>query len=277
MQSVTDLTSWIGKELVRTELIDEKQCRLLAVTIGVDPPSNGDPLPFPWHWAWFNDALPSNELGRDGHPKKGGFLPPVALPRRMWAGGSLDVHREVPIGAEITRRSTIEDIQEKSGRSGALCIVTVRHELLAGSELCVDERQNLVYREDPGEDAPPPAHVTPPTHATIKRNFTPDQVLMFRYSALTFNGHRIHYDVDYAREVEGYKGLVFHAPLTATFLYDLARELGGREPGKFTYRATSPLFCGDAITLCGKVEGENALVWALNPEGSQAMIAQVQF
>ena len=277
MQDVTDVREWIGKEQIRKAVIDQRTCELLAVTLGEEVPEEGDALRLPWHWSWFNDARPVSELGRDGHPKKGGFLPPVSLPRRMWAGGELKAHKPVLIGHEITRRSVIENIQEKSGRSGALCIVTVRHELIDAGTLCVEEKQSLVYREDPKGEKSEPAFVTPPTSPDSQIGFTPDPVLMFRYSALTFNGHRIHYDVDYAREVEGYRGLVFHAPLTATKLYQLAREISGAEPTGFTYRATTPLFCNEAITLCGKQDGENVTLWAENPLGSQAMIAEATF
>jgi len=273
LQNVTELSAWIGKEQVRREVIDLRQARLLAVTLDTDVPQQGSLLPMPWHWAWFNDALPASELGRDGHPKRGGFLPPIALPRRMWAGGEFEMHHPIRIGREIEKRSTIDDIAEKTGSSGKLCIVSIRHDLFDGETLCVREKQNLVYREDPVPDAPVPVPPVPPQDAEISSKFTPDAVLMFRYSALTFNGHRIHYDVDYARDVEGYRGLVFHAPLTATKLYALANQLGGSQLSGFSYRATAPLFCGETIALCGKKAGSEVIVWAENADGHQAMIA----
>lgn len=246
----------------------------MAVTLDEVVPGVGDDLPLPWHWGWFNDAAVPSALGRDGHPRRGGFLPPVALPRRMWAGGFIEDLSPIRIGREIRKASTIEDIQEKSGRSGALCLVTVLHEFFDNEDLCIRERQNLVYREDPDPQAPAPVAPDPPQHADIKRSFVPDPVLMFRYSAVTFNGHRIHYDADYAREVEGYRGLVFHGPLTATLLYSLARQLAGTDLTSFRYRATSPLICGEEVTLCGKQEARKVTVWAQDFRGKQAMIAE---
>ncbi len=277
LQSNNNLKDWIDQEQTRKALIDPRHCELMAVTLNLDVPGSGDALPLPWHWGWFNDALPAGALGRDGHPKKGGFLPPVLLPRRMWAGGEITAYSPIIIGKEITRRSTIESIREKSGRTGALCIITVRHELYDDKKRCVVERQNLVYREDPKQGHPSPGLIVPPSQPDIQKHFTPDPVVMFRYSALTFNGHRVHYDVEYARDVEGYPGLVFHAPLTATLLYQLVREHGEDEPKNFVYRATTPLFCNEQITLCGKREDGKFIAWAENPGGSQAMIAEANF
>lgn len=274
MQSVTNLSVWIGREQVRRDIIDHKHCQLMAVTLDTDVPGEGDALQLPWHWGWFNDAKPAGELGREGHPKPGDFLPPVSLPRRMWAGGEIESRMPIIIGEEIVRRSIIENVEEKSGRSGELCIVTVRHELSGSNGVCVVEKQNLIYREDPKDDAPTPVLISPPQGAEVRKGFTPDPVLMFRYSALTFNGHRIHYDVDYARNVEGYPGLVFHAPLTATLLYHLAQEIAGCTPVTFKYRATTPLFCNEQITLCGKNDVGKIIVWAENPHGGQAMTAE---
>ncbi|MEM9277624.1 MAG: MaoC family dehydratase N-terminal domain-containing protein [Pseudomonadota bacterium] len=275
MQTVTDIKSWIGKEQVRTGIIDHRQAELMAVTLGCDVPEPGSALPSLWHWLWFNDALTASKLGRDGHPQKGGFIPPVALPRRMWAGGKVEFVSPVMIGTECTKRSVVKDINEKSGRSGALCIVTIEHQILCGSRLCIREEQNLVYREDPKPDAPKGAAPIPPENPAVTRTIIPDPVLMFRYSALTFNGHRVHYDADYAREVEGYKGLVFHAPLTATMLMQLAEEIAdGRPVRNYSYRATSPLFCNDEIRFCGREEDGRLVVWAQTPQGGQAMIGE---
>ncbi|MEM7216095.1 MAG: MaoC family dehydratase N-terminal domain-containing protein [Pseudomonadota bacterium] len=268
MQTVTELNSWVGKEQVRTAIIDHRQCELMAATLGCDIPKHGEELPGLWHWCWFNDALPASELGRDGHPRKGGFLPPVPLPRRMWAGGKVEFVSPIEVGTECTKRSTIMDIQEKNGRSGSLCIVTIEHLFLDGDRLCVREEQNLVYREDPKEGAPKPSPAKPPSGAQIIKSLKPDSVLMFRYSALTFNGHRIHYDVDYARDVEGYRDLVFHAPLTAMLLLRLAEELAEGNPVRqFSYRATSPLYCNEEVKLRGRADGESLLVWAENMAG----------
>ncbi|MEL7429647.1 MAG: MaoC family dehydratase N-terminal domain-containing protein [Pseudomonadota bacterium] len=272
---MTNITDWIGREQTRVDVINARQAELLAVTLGVEKPVEDQPLPECWHWAWFNDALPVKELGRDGHPKRGGFIPPVALPRRMWAGGSLEFVSPVIIGREIRKVSRIEAIKEREGSTGKLCIVTLAHRLYDGEILCVDERQNLVFREDPKPGAGPAAPIEPPQHPTHTHVINPDPVMMFRYSALTFNGHRIHYDVDYARKVEGYPDLVFHAPLTATSLCSLAGEILGQDkPRTFTYRATAPLFCNAPVKLAGKKSGKQARVWAETPSGSQAMLAE---
>lgn len=273
---MTDIQSWIGKSETNTALIDQRQAELMAATFDMDAPGTGDTLPPCWHWAWFNAAKPHSELGRDGHPKRGGngLLPPVELPRRMWAGGELNFIKPILIGREIKKTSTIEKIAEKNGSTGALCIVTVLHELSDGEDVCIRERQNLVFREDPKQGAPKATPPSPPEAAQISRDVTPDPVTMFRYSALTFNGHRIHYDVDYARDVEGYDGLVFHAPLTATLLMELASEIAGKAISNFKYRATAPLFGHEVFSIHGKQEDDKIIVWAQTPSGGQAMIAE---
>ncbi|MEM9331768.1 MAG: MaoC family dehydratase N-terminal domain-containing protein [Pseudomonadota bacterium] len=277
MHNVTDLHSWIGKEQIHVATIDHHQAMLISNTLGVETPPSGAPLPGLWHWCWFTDALPASELGRDGHSKKGGFLPPVPLPRRMWAGGQIEFLRPIEIGVACTKRSTIVDVQEKQGRSGSLCIVTVKHELSVFDELCLVEHQNLVYREDPKGDGPTASPPLPPANPMVSRTIVPDPILMFRYSALTFNGHRIHYDVDYARDVEGYRDLVFHAPLSATLLHALATEMAdGNAISRFSYRATSPVFCNEDLKFCGRIETDKIVVWTENSEGHQAMIAEAQ-
>lgn len=271
---MTDLEAWLGKQQERTEILDARQARLLAATLDKPAPSEGSTLPNCWHWAWFNDALPAAELGRDGHPKRGGFLPPVPLPRRMWAGGELEFVAPLIVGEQTTKRSTIENIKHRDGSSGKLCIVTIGHQLVQAGKLCVDEKQSLVFREDPAEGAPVPPPIEPPKDAKTSHTLTPDPVLMFRYSALTFNGHRIHYDVDYARDIEGYPDLVFHAPLTATTLCAMAGEqLGDGALKHFSYRATAPLFCNQAIEFNAKSSNGTATMWAVNPAGGQAMLA----
>ena len=273
---MTELEAWIGREQVRTDTINPRQAELMAVTLGKAPPADASPLPDCWHWAWFNDALPAAELGRDGHPKRGGFLPPVALPRRMWAGGTLNFLEPVTIGREIRKVSTIEEIKERKGNSGNLCIVTIAHRLYDRDTLCVDEKQNLVFREDPKPDASEPVPIEPPGNPDLTDVIHPDPVMMFRYSALTFNGHRIHYDVDYARNVEGYPDLVFHAPLTATALCNLGKQsLGGMPPSRFEYRATAPLFCNAPVRISARKTKDGALLWAETPAGSQAMLGEV--
>jgi len=273
LQNNTDLTNWLGKEQTREAVIDARQAELLAITLGQEVPGELDMLPLCWQWAWFNDAVRTDGLGRDGHPKRGGFLPPVELPRRMWAGGSMEMIAPLTVGETVRKVSSIEAIKERDGNSGKLCIVTVAHNFYSGDKLSIAEKQNLVYREDPKSDVPKVLAPTPPQGAEVSWEITPDPVLMFRYSALTFNGHRIHYDVDYARDVEGYRDLVFHAPLTATMLGQMAIEIAGKPVTRLEYRATSPLFCNETLRLCGKRDGDEITVWAETPEGGLAMLA----
>jgi len=276
LQTMTDLNQWLGRSETNSAIIDARQAEMMAATFDMTILEVGDPLPPCWHWAWFNAAKPHSELGRDGHPKRGGnaLLPPISLPRRMWAGGSLNFQKSILVGKTITKKSTIEKISEKNGKSGTLFIVTILHELFDEDTLCISEQQNLVFREDPKPNAPKAIAPAPPKNAEISREIMPDPVTMFRYSALTFNGHRIHYDVDYARDVEGYEGLVFHAPLTATLLLGLAREIAGKEIRNFNYRATAPLFGHEKFSIHGKKEGDKITVWAETPDGGQAMIGE---
>ena len=278
LQTMTDFKDWLGRSETKTAVINARQAELMAATFDMDIPKEGMPLPACWHWAWFNDAKPHSELGRDGHPKRGGnaLLPPITLPRRMWAGGNIEFLKPIIVGKEITKKSTIEKIAEKSGTTGALCIVAILHELSDGNELCIKEQQNLVFREDPKSTSLKNTPPTPPEGAQLSKEITPDPVTMFRYSALTFNGHRIHYDVDYARDVEGYDGLVFHAPLTATLLLGLAKKIAGTEIPNFKYRATAPLFGHQAFSIHGKKEDGKIIVWAKTPDGNQAMIGESQ-
>ncbi len=273
---MTQLEDWIGKQRDRKTVIDAQQARKLAVTLDKPVPEDGEQLLECWHWAWFNDEVPASKLGRDGHPERGDFLPPVPLPRRMWAGGDITYLRPILIGQEITKRSTIKDVKHKKGSTGELCIVSVEHVLSHGNDPCISEIQNLVFREDPKPEAQPVAAPEPPNNAELVKTFSPDAVLMFRYSALTFNGHRIHFDVDYARNVEGYPDLVFHAPLTATMLQEAAAVLLDSPIRSFNYRATAPLFCNAEIRICAKRQEGNVIAWAENPSGGQAMIAEAK-
>ena len=273
---MTKLEDWIGRTQTRSSTIDLAQANKLGVTLDRPTPREGDPLPACWHWAWFNDQLPASELGRDGHPKRGGFLPPVPLPRRMWAGGNIEFIQPIVIGQEITKQSTIKQIKNRMGTTGQLCIVAIEHVLSHDGSVCINEIQNLVFREDPAPDQPAPQPPEPPTEAHTYETFKPDPVLMFRYSALTFNGHRIHYDVDYARNVEGYPDLVFHAPLTATMLQSAAENLLQAEMRTFSYRATAPLYCNAEFKICAKHNAGGVIAWAETPDGHQAMIAEAK-
>ena len=273
-----DIRAWIGRSESAEDVLRAQPARFMQATLGRAPDlAEGDALPPLWHWLYFLDARPMGELGRDGHPKKGGFLPPVALPRRMWAGGRIAFHAPLALGAAVTKRSTIKAIEEKEGRSGKLCFVTVLHEVFAGETLALTEEHDIVYREDPAPDAPPPKTVPAPENAAVSEAIDPTPVMLFRYSALTFNGHRIHYDVDYARTVEGYEGLVFHGPLTATLLVDLAARSMGRAPRRFAFRGLSPLAGAAPFRIEGRQDGDTMALWARRADGATAMTADAAF
>ncbi len=229
-------------------------------------------MPPLWHWIYFLEGAPREELGRDGHPARGGFLPPVPLPNRMWAGGRVAFDSPVPLGAPMRRRSRILSVEAKHGRSGPLVFVTVRHEVFAEGRRRIAEEHDIVYREPPAHGTPPPAGEVPPP-GEQRRTIEPDSTLLFRYSALTFNGHRIHYDLDYCRTVEGYPNLVIHGPLVATLLAAFAEEAGGRPLRRFEYRAVKPAFLGTTLTLEANREGERVDGWCRLAEGAISMRA----
>lgn len=273
--------AWVGREEERTGSIQESVVQAMAATLDLDAaPRAGDPLPPGWQWLFFNPAARRSELGVDGHPARGSFLPPVELPRRMWAGSRIKYLADLPVGAEATRRSRIQKIQHKTGKRGSLCFVTVEHTTTCDGETCMVEEQDIVYKEAAlpaiGSSSPPERYEGEPQ---FSRRVEPDTTLLFRYSALTFNGHRIHYDQAYAREGEGYPDLVVQGPLTATLLQQFAVEHGGgRRLGHFSFRGVSPLFVDRAFQLEGREEGDGTLaVWARGPDGDLAMSATAGF
>jgi 3-methylfumaryl-CoA hydratase len=245
-----------------------------------DPePKPGDAIPPGWHWLYFLEAKPASELGPDGHPKRGGFLPPVELPRRMWAGGRIEFKRALRIGDTIHLDSEIVSIEAKEGRSGSLVFVTVRHTVSTSGDLAVVEEHDIVYREaaQPG-GLPPPAKPAP-REAPWRRELVADPVMLFRYSALTFIGQRIHYDLDYCRNVEGYPGLVVHGPLQTILLLDLARRQEPRPVRRLEYRALHPLFHFERFTVNGNpaANASDAKLWTANPAGNYAMAGTAYF
>lgn len=273
------LGQWIGRSETAAEPMAVKPARLMQATLD-RPPSlaAGDPLPPLWHLLYFFPVeVPMSGLGRDGHPKLGGFLPPVALPRRMWAGGRYRFEAPLRLGETAERHSTITAVSVKEGRSGPLCFVTVEHRYLSEGRLCVTEEHDIVYREDPSPGAPQPTPKPAPSDGVWRREIRPTPVQLFRYSAITFNGHRIHYDRDYCRDVEGYPGLVFHGPLTGTLLAELAQAESGRDLAAYSFRALSPLFDTAPFHVAGRPEGAGARLWAETPEGGLAMTAEARF
>lgn len=271
------LTAWKGRRETAQDLVTPAPRRLMRATLDLPPDDGGLELPALWHWLYFLPAVRQSELGGDGHPRRGGFMPPVPLPRRMWAGSQLEFLAPLAVGDPISRESTIEDISVKSGRTGTLCFVRVRHEIANAQGLAIREFHDIVYRDLPSGGAAPQYESAPP--AEVAERVTPDDVLLFRYSALTFNGHRIHYDRRYVTEVEGYPGLVVHGPLLATLMAGLGeRQFAGRAAATFSFRALKPVFDLHPFEVCGRREGDAAIdLWVRDHEGHRAMTARMTF
>lgn len=272
------LRTWIGKTESHVDVVASvPAAALTAVLDRDDPPQPGDPLPPLWHWLYFLPIARQSELGPDGHPVRGGFLPPVPLPRRMWAGSRLAFHRPIHVGDEMSRVSRIDDVSLKEGRSGSLVFVRVHHEIRSsGDEPAIIEEHDIVYREPPGANEPPGAPEMPPGKFAWQREIRADPILLFRYSALTFNGHRIHYDRPYATGVEGYPGLVVHGPLIATLLVDLLRRhLPAAELAEFSFRAVRPLYDIAPFLIYGQPanDGRTVALWTCDAEGWPTMEA----
>jgi 3-methylfumaryl-CoA hydratase len=274
------LQQWIDKTETQHDVIRAGMAEALAAVLDRPPPQAGAPLPPLWHWIYFWTIRPQAEVGPDGHPKRGGFLPPVPLPRRMWAGGRLHFNAPLPVDAAATRTSRILDVSVKQGRSGNLAFVTVQHEIAHDGMVAITEEHDIVYRDAPQPGAAVPASKLAPAAAAWSRTVTPDPVLLFRYSALTFNGHRIHYDRSYVTEVEGYPGLIVHGPLIATLLVDLLqRNMPDAQIAEFDFRAVGPLFDIESFQVCGQpaADGRSVQLWAKNARGELAMQAEARF
>jgi 3-methylfumaryl-CoA hydratase len=271
-----DLKAWVGRSQTLHDTLHPTPAAALMATLDHPPQAWAIGTPPLWHWLYFLPLHRASEIGADGHAQRGGFLPPVPLPRRMWAGSQFSFHAPLRIGDAVTRRSTIAEVTPKQGRSGALVFVKVRHEVFAqgSSSPALTELHDIVYREShrPGDVEAPPQPA--PAEATWHRALRPDDVLLFRYSALTFNGHRIHYDRRYVTEVEGYPGLVVHGPLIATLLLDLLRrELPQAEVASFQFRALRPTFDGADMHVNGAREGDTVRLWAQDHAGWLTMDA----
>jgi 3-methylfumaryl-CoA hydratase len=275
-----DLRSWIGRsETVRDTI---HPTPVLALTATLDHPAapvpEGSALPPLWHWLYFLPLHRQSDIGPDGHARRGGFLPPVPLPRRMWAGSQFEFRTPLRVGDRVARTSTIEDVSVKDGRTGQLVFVRVRHELRSNdsAEPALVEFHDIVYREaqGPNDVAPPPQAA--PGDAAWRRQIVPDDVLLFRYSALTFNGHRIHYDRQYVTQEEGYPGLVVHGPLIATLLMDLLRrEMPQADVASFRFKAVRPTFDLHAFHVSGQpqADGKTVRLWASDHDGWLTMDA----
>jgi 3-methylfumaryl-CoA hydratase len=276
--TMEDLSAWVG----RSETVHDTlhATPLAALTATLDHPAQAWPagaaLPPLWHWLYFLPLHRHSDIGPDGHARRGGFLPPVPLPRRMWAGGQFEFRRPLREGEAVSRTSTIDSVQRKDGRTGPLVFVKVRHEIRAAGEAdaALVEFHDIVYREarQPGDVEPPP--VLAPADAPWQRRVVPDDVLLFRYSALTFNGHRIHYDRRYVTEVEGYPGLIVHGPLIATLLLDLVRRHApSAEVATFRFKAVRPTFDLHPFQVNGARAGDTVRLWAQDHEGWLTMDA----
>ena len=275
---MTAPTDWIGRSRVETDPLDPWASRAFCATLELDRrvPAPGDPLPPFWHWMHFLEAAPRSALGQDGHPATGGFMPKVPQPRRMWAGGRVTFHRPLPLGQPATRRSTIANVSEKTGRAGAMTFVTVSHEIEGGAGLALTEEQDIVYRFDPDPSAPGPVPKAAPINETARRDWCCDATVLFRYSALTFNGHRIHYDLKHATGTEGYPGLVVHGPLLATLLLDLAGSMVGDAAIKgFSFRAMAPVFADEPFSACARAGAGRLALWIRGSDGRLAMQGEV--
>lgn len=275
-----DLQTWIGRREETDDLITAWPVQALEATLDLadSGPRPGDPLPPLWHWLFFLSTAAHSHLGPEGHARLGGFLPPVELPRRMFAGGRFTFHRPLRIGEQASRTGTVTRIEEKQGRSGRLVFVMVRYEITGEDGLAIVEEQDLVYREAPARSQVPAPGTGPIPAQPWSRSVDPDPVMLFRFSALTFNGHRIHYDYPYVTEVEGYPGLIVHGPLTALLLADLARREGPGPLESFSFRARSPLFADGPFTLLG-VPGDNrtATLAVWSHDARLAMTAGAEF
>jgi len=281
-QTESKFDDWIGNAREQRERIDTALTAGMSAALDRDdaPTKDGDPLPPCWHWMFFRDATVQSKLGTDGLPARGALMPPVPLPRRMWAASQIRFLAPLRLGEMALKRSEIASITEKSGKSGRLVFVNLRHTVLnAADEVAIEEEQNIVYTEAPKSGAMPPPRPAP-EKAAWRRELRPDPVMLFRYSALTFNPHRIHYDQPYCTQEEGYPGLVVHGPLIATLMVDLCRRSRpDAEIKEFSFRALSPLFVDHAMTLGGAPsdEGSSAAVWAANDQGGLASQGEVKF
>ena len=258
-----NLGAWIDRSDTVSGEITAQQAALVHAVLGrpgQKPPSEGDRLPPLWHWYAFPPTAGMDALGKDGHPRLGDFMPPLRLDRRMWAGGSLEFHAPLHVGEPLRRRTRIAKITEKTGAAGEMVIVALDHEVHGSRGLAVSERQDLVYLAIP-DSYSPPRRITPPGPQAHREAVTLSTPLLFRYSAITFNAHRIHYDLPYAQEIEHYPDLVVHGPLQAQLLMQMAVRERGAAPRIFSFRGVHPLFAHDTVETCAERSAENE--WAL--------------
>jgi 3-methylfumaryl-CoA hydratase len=273
---IGELRGWIGRTETAQDEITPRLVRELRATLDLDALEAEGRVPLAVHWCLAPPAVKASMIGPDGHPLRGGFLPPVPLPRRMWAGGQVKFRDQLHIGDRVERRSRIVDVAVKQGRSGVLCFVSVNHEYFTVRGLAIEDRQDIVYREfnTVTTSAANPRSLPTPEW---RRDMQANPVLLLRYSALTFNGHRIHYDRPYATNVEGYPGLIVHGPLQATLLIEFAASIKDQPPKQFLYRAVQPLFDFTPFELCARPNNGGLHLWIQTVEGVQTMDAQASW
>jgi 3-methylfumaryl-CoA hydratase len=279
--NLESLKQWIGRSETAIDYVTVPAVDRLSATLDrEDPfPRIGDPLPIGWHSILFPRVVRHSQIGPDGHPQRGDFLPPVPLPRRMFAGKRTTFLAPLHVGDEVRRVSTIQAVNIKDGRSGRMVFVTVKTDISSPRGLAISEEQDIVYRGEPDKNAPPPPPQPAPGKAVWQHEVTPDPVLLFRYSALTFNGHRIHYDHPYVTGVEGYPNLVMNGGLTTLLVYELARTHATTPIRFMSSRNVRALFVGRRITLCGEPSADNktAKLWAQDDTGALALSAEAEF
>lgn len=275
------LKKWIGEKETSVDHVTIPFVHRLSATLDRDDafPKTGDVLPPGWHSCLFPRVVRHSQIGPDGHPARGDFLPPVPLPRRMFAGKRTTFSDVLRLGDEVKRVSTIKDVTIKSGRTGQMVFVMVKTDITSPRGLAISEEQDIVYRQEPDPAAPPPAPQPAPGTAVWKNIVTPTEVMLFRYSALTFNGHRIHYDHPYVTKTEGYPGLVMNGGLTTLLVYELARA-HAKTPIKFiSSRNVRPMFANRPISICGEpsADGKSATLWTQDDTGALTLSATAEF
>ena len=280
-QDLEKLKEWIGRKESDVDYVTVPAVHRLAATLdrGDPMPKMGDPLPVGWHQILFPRVVRQSQIGADGHPERGDFLPPVPLPRRMFAGKRTTFHADLKVGDAVRRESVIMEVNIKQGRTGQMVFVTVKTDMTSPRGLAITEEQDFVYREAAPGGTPPQPPQPAPGKAVWSRVVTPDPVMLFRYSALTFNGHRIHYDLPYVTKVEGYPGLVMNGGLTTLLAFELARTHASTPIRYISSRNVRALFANQPITLGGEpsLDNKTATLWALNPDGALALTAEAEF
>jgi 3-methylfumaryl-CoA hydratase len=279
MPGIDDYKKWIGRTEVATQVAELWPVTGLYALLDKAPaPKIGDPLPPCGHWLYFTPMVRQSKIGFDGHPERGDFLPAIVEPRRMWAASDITFHAPIRLGDELEKTARIADVAQKVGATGALIFVTVENDYRAGGELALSEKQTIVYRDHPRPDEVPPPPKPAPEKPDWSRELKADPVMLFRYSAVTFNGHRIHYDHPYVTQEEGYPNIIVQGQLIATLLLDtFAAHNPGVEAKRFSFRAMKPLFSGEPFFAEGASNDTGGLdLWSRNGDGHLTLSAKLE-